>query len=1343
MIEFLTRNHGAGTGRRSFLIPLLLLLGLALALALAAGSARAEEEDEEPAEVRFAYTPAAPAHQKASEADAKSQGCLSCHKQTDRHTMHTNPGVVLGCADCHGGDPGVKKPASAQQGSDGYREALDLAHVQPLYPKFWNYPHSATPERSYTKLNTERPEFIRFINPSDYRVVRQACGACHMKEIQAAERSLMATGAMLWGGAAFNNGILPFKQYVLGESYQPYVDSPAPGQESAAGDKDKPQAKGNISTGRIMKALVEPTPEMQKKGVLPLMAPLPSWESVPQVDIFRVFERGGRNIGNLFPETGLPDELGQLQRLEEPGRPDIRQSNRGSGTGARIAVPVINIHKSRLNDPFMWLLGTNDQPGDYRSSGCAGCHVVYSNDRDPQHSGPYAKFGHSGTTVTADPTIPKGESGHPLKHEFTRAIPTSQCMVCHMHQPNVFVNTFGGYTMWDYESDAPRMWPEKQRYVSEWDAAGTPGVGPEQILGHDKAYEITMRNPEEAAIRGLWGDKGFLESVADRNPQMKDTQFADYHGHGWNFRAIFKRDRQGHLLDKEGRLVSDNDPKKFEKSVHLKSIHMEKGMHCVDCHFGQDSHGNGHLYGEVAQAIEIDCVDCHGTADQYPSLLTSGPAASPEGNDLSLMRTQDGRLRFEWRSDGLYQRSSLDPKLEWKVSLVKDTVNPSHAEYNPKAARAKTVSQDKSMAWGPGVRPEDRAHQNQNMTCFTCHSSWTTSCGGCHLPIQANWKTRRHHYDFEETRNYATYNPQVARDEMYQLGKHGPAKGNRIAPVRSSSALVLSSRNLNRELIYIQQPPIAASGFSSQAFAPHYPHTERTVETKTCTDCHISKDNDNNAIMAQLLLLGTNFVNFVGYNAWVGSEDSITGVRVTEWDEPQAVVGSYLHKYAYPDWYRQHQERGLKLNEGYSHGTGGAASCLQLRGEYLYVAQGEEGFEIYDVANIANKGFSERIISAPFSPLGHDTHLDTKNATCVALPTNQPIHPQRRNLPGFSMTAEQMHELQSKTNMEQEFHPLYNYAVITDAEEGLILTDINTMADGEPRNNFLERKLTWNEGGILNGARHITLGGHYAYIAADAGLVILNLNDPLKPKVASVVKMKDPRASALQFRYLFVTDQRGLSVVDVTHPEQPALLSGYAPLADARRVYVARTYAYVAAGAQGLAIVDVERPEQPRIHQMYTAEGRLNDARDVMVATTNASLIGYVADGRNGLKVLQLTSPDSQPGFYGFSPEPKPQLIATYETPEPALSLSKGLDRDRAVDETGHQIAVLGRIGSRPFNRKEMEKLYLDDQGKPWFVTDSVEEGKLRGPQARPALARAASGRRGPTPPMDREADED
>ncbi len=1231
------------------------------ALALLCAGITLGSEGEEAVPRAYVAQPPAPGKQTADAALAKSQGCTGCHAASDHATMHANPAVVLGCVDCHGGNATVMRPAGSERRDDAYRAAVQDAHVLPRYPLAWKYPSSANPPISYTLLNRESAEFIRFVNPGDYRVARDACGACHLPIIQAAERSLMSTSAMLWGGASYNNGILPFKRYVLGEAYTP---------------------KGEGAT------IVNPVPVnpfMTEKGILPRLYPLPAWETTVPGDIFRVFERGGRVISSQFPEIGLPNSSGSLQKLDEPGRPDLKQSNRGPGTGSRISVPVINITKTRLNDPHMWFLGTNEQPGDFRSSGCSGCHAIYANDRDPKHSGPYAAFGNEGMSRTADPTIPRDESGHPLKHAFTRAIPSSQCMVCHMHQPNVFVNTFYGYIMWDYESDAPSMWPERQRYPT---AA--------------EAREILDRNPEEASIRGKWSDPDFLRNVSSLNAKLRDTQFADYHGHGWNFRAVFKRDRKGTLLDAKGAAVADDDPDKFKKAVHLSSIHMDIGMHCVDCHFSQDAHGNGHLYGEVAAAIEIDCADCHGTVKNYPTLFTSGPAAQPGGRDLSLLRTQDGRKRFEWRDGKLYQRAALDPDKEWEMSLVRDTVNPLHPKYNAKAARAKLLSAGDSMQWGPGVDTARLAHDNDKVACQTCHISWTTSCAGCHLPIQANAKTERHHYEGGESRNFATYNPQVARDDMFQLGLNGPVKGGKIVPIRSSSALVLSSTNINRERIYIQQPPIAASGFSSQAFAPHYPHTERKTETKTCGDCHLSDRNDNNAIMAQLLLQGTNFVNFVGFNAWVGEEKRVTAVQVTEWEEPQAVIGSYLHRYAYPDWYADHLKRDRRLPTVATHDTKGAARCLQLRGEYLYVAEGAGGMRVYDAASVANKGVSQKIISAPFSPLGHDTQVTSGNATCVALPTNQPINPLRNN-----------GELMRVTNQEQPFHPIYRYAAITDAVEGLILTDITTMADGDPRNNFLERAVTWNGGtemrGVLDGARHIVLGGRFAYIAADKGLVVVDLDDPLHPKLAALVPLVGARASALQFRYLFVTDDGGLKVVDVTDPTRPRVVPGAAvALADAHRVYVARTFAYVAAGKQGLAIIDVERPEAPKLYSMFTAGGKLDDARDVVVGSTNASLFAYVADGVNGLKVVQLTAPDTQPKFYGFSPDPKPQLIAWRNTATPAMALSKGLDRDRAVDETGGQIAVFGRIGARPFNASEMGRFYRRPDGTVWTVTDEV-----------------------------------
>src|SRR5439155_10841560 len=174
--------------------------------------------------------------------------------------------------------------------------------------------------------------------------------------------------------------------------------------------------------------------------------------------------------------------------------------------------------------------------------------------------------------------------------------------------------------------------------------------------------------------------------------------------------------------------------------------------------------------------------------------------------------------------------------------------------------------------------------------------------------------------------------------------------------------------------------------------------------------------------------------------------------------------------------------------------------------------------------------------------------------------------------------------------------------------------------------------LSFNPGGILNGARYMALLGHYAYISCDAGLVVVSLEDPLHPKVmetGGLAGIRNPRKVAFQFRYVFVLDDEGLKVIDVTFPEIPIPLSkAKLAIADARDIYVCRSYGYIAAGKQGMLIVDLETPASPKLVSRFDADGRMNDATAVRVGMTNSCLYAYVADGRNGLKVLQLTSAD-------------------------------------------------------------------------------------------------------------------
>jgi hypothetical protein len=568
----------------------------------------------------------------------------------------------------------------------------------------------------------------------------------------------------------------------------------------------------------------------------------------------------------------------------------------------------------------------------------------------------------------------------------------------------------------------------------------------------------------------------------------------------------------------------------------------------------------------------------------------------------------------------------------------------------------------------------------------------------------ANQKMPMLHNEGLTTRNWTSYDFQVLRDDVFSLAIDGTVTGHRVAPVRSACAVLVGSQNNNRDWIYYQQQTVSAEGFSGQAFSTFVPHTVRSKETKGCTDCHVSKAGDNNSWMTQLLLLGTNYMNFMGRYIYVATgKKGFEAIAVTEHDEPPAVIGSDLQKLAYPGDYKKHVSNRSELKEAYGH-AGSEILDVQARGEYLYAAMGKGGLRVYDIANIDDKDISQRTITAPVSPLGQHFYVPTKYAMAVATPTTLGVDPLRTHRP---------------ENEEQPIHLIYGFLYVADKQEGLVVIGdpnfqsrspgVGTLLDGDPSNNFLKRALAFNPNGALKGARRISIVGTYAYVLCDAGLAVVNLDNPLKPELVAQIGapfLIDPHAIAVQFRYAFIVDRWGLKVLDITHLDHPVPVDGPAVhIEDARNIYVARTYAYVSAGKQGVAIVDIERPEQPKLDQVFNANGVMNDVNDVKLGMVSSELFAYVADGKNGLRVVQLFSPSDNPNFSGFSPHPTPRLIASRRTSGPALAISKGIDRDRGVDESGNQLAVLGRRGARPFNLQEMQRMYLRN-GKLYTVSD-------------------------------------
>jgi len=154
------------------------------------------------------------------------------------------------------------------------------------------------------------------------------------------------------------------------------------------------------------------------------------------------------------------------------------------------------------------------------------------------------------------------------------------------------------------------------------------------------------------------------------------------------------------------------------------------------------------------------------------------------------------------------------------------------------------------------------------------------------------------------------------------------------------------------------------------------------------------------------------------------------------------VLGSTLHEHAVPEEFEKlekhhrmlehaHEHPGVDIGDKIYHPFMKPESLsIQNRGEYAYCACGEGGLRIFDIAFIDDKGFSERITTAPVSQLGQRFYVKTANATAVAAPTTIAPDPTRTH-------KDENHEV-------NRVHAAYAYIYVVDSVEGLITVGAGT-----------------------------------------------------------------------------------------------------------------------------------------------------------------------------------------------------------------------------------------------------------------------------------------------------------
>jgi len=245
---------------------------------------------------------------------------------------------------------------------------------------------------------------------------------------------------------------------------------------------------------------------------------------------------------------------------------------------------------------------------------------------------------------------------------------------------------------------------------------------------------------------------------------------------------------------------------------------------------------------------------------------------------------------------------------------------------------------------------------------------------------------------------------------------------------------------------------------------------------------------------------------------------------------------------------------------------GGSAEGVAVSGDYAYVADGSEGFQVIDISDPEN----------PVKPAGgNEGACDT-------------------------------------TGSAKDVAVSGNYAYVADVAAGLQVIDIS-------RANAPLIARTCDTDGYANG---VTISGNYAYVAHSSGLQVIDISYPEAPSSVGTCNTTGyAKDVAVSGNYAYVADSSaGLQVIDINpHSNNYLTIVGSYVTTDlyASGAMVIGEYVYVADESSGrVHVLNVSQPTNPIIAESF--ETMTLNAYDVFVKEN----VIYVAGGEIDLNML-------------------------------------------------------------------------------------------------------------------------
>ena len=587
-------------------------------------------------------------------------------------------------------------------------------------------------------------------------------------------------------------------------------------------------------------------------------------------------------------------------------------------------------------------------------------------------------------------------------------------------------------------------------------------------------------------------------------------------------------------------------------------VHHQRGMNCVDCHTRNDVMGDGFLYTRMEDAVEISCEACHGTFDEYATGATR--RGTKLGNLVKKGTAEQPEFFLTGRIDGKQHR----------VKQTRDVVRPGSPDFNAQAALAMTGDHGR-------------------LACYACHSGWNPNFFGFHFDRNEQFD-QLDMISGQRTKGRATTQEKVfSTFKSFYLGwdSHG-----RIAPYMVGFSTMATAHDEKGGLLLDQELPVTRAGLSGMTMIHHQTHTT-TSRARLCVECHrapatFGRGSVNFRLTRDFVVSGGDLgVRLLALSRKTPGDTALISALPVEKVRALAVTSNRVTGRC--EWaYAASPQEGLVACDISSPGFPRIAGTdkdatkdpqqLVAAGTRLYLADGENGVTVFDLASPAKPKAIARVADVPAYGLWLDgtTLFVAAGARGIAAIDVRDAKSPRVLSPGFDMNGGD-----TASVFASKITVMFQYS--------------------RPNQNVLEAPRTTPRALAVVGTR-------------DAAVWLVDVTEPASPVVLAPtgaartmrVPVQDVALGTIyelgseggalptdERDYAFVLYEEGQSqllLIDVTDPTL-SRFKGVVPLAaQTRSIRVARVYNppnlqtfVVTAGALGTQIVDVSKPDAPTV----------------------------------------------------------------------------------------------------------------------------------------------------------------